>query len=84
MVDLQIDVGGGVNHRQTGAKTELGVASDHLVLYYDPDNLLVARDTIERGVRLHNYAKQLKSGMIPKRGSDTDDPLATAFPGSAT
>lgn len=81
MVD--IDVGGSVNHVQKGMKIELGVASDHLVIYADPDNLLPSRDTIERAVRLHQYAKELKSGMVPKRGQDADDPLATQLPGSA-
>lgn len=82
MVDVEIEVGGSVNHKQSGAKSTIGVASDQLVLYYDPDDLLRARDTIDRGVRLHNYMKQLKAGMVAKRGTDTDDPLATVFPGS--
>lgn len=81
MVD--IDVGGTVNHVQKGMKIELGVASDHLVIYADPNDLLESRDTIERATRLHQYAKELKSGMVPRRGQDVEDPLATQLPGQA-
>jgi hypothetical protein len=83
MVEIEIDVGGSVAHRQMGAKTELGVASDHLVIYYDPDSLEKARQTIDNATRLHQYAKELKGGYIPKRGVDVMDPLATQLPGSA-
>jgi len=83
MVEVEIDVGGFVSHKQTGAKSTIGVASDQIVLYYDPDKLLDARDTIERGIRLHQFAKELKSGMIRRTGVDETDPLATVFPGSA-
>jgi hypothetical protein len=80
MVDFEIKMEGGINHRQSGAKSELGVASDHLVLYYDPDNMEKSKETIERGVRLHQYFKELKSGFIPKRPLTGDDPLETTAP----
>jgi hypothetical protein len=84
MVD--IEVGGSVNHRQTGAKSELGVGADHLVIYYDPDDMEKAMRTIERTTRLHQYAKELKAGLIPKRIRDGDPSLETEAPprGGAT
>jgi hypothetical protein len=81
MVD--IDVGGEVQHKQTGAKSTIGVASDQLVLYYDPDKFLEARDYIDRAVKLHEYHKKLKAGMIPDRGAEVNDPLAVKRPGAA-
>jgi len=80
---FEIDISGSVNHRQTGAKSTIGVASDQIVVYYNPDELLVARDTIERATRLHQFAKELKSGMVRNRGVEAENPLATIFPGSA-
>ena len=80
MVDLSIDVGGGVNHRQTGAKSELGTASDHLVIYYDPDDMERAKTSIIRATRLHQFAKELKAGLIPKRVDMGDPSLETDAP----
>ncbi len=63
MVD--IEVGGMVSHEQKGAKTEIGVASDHLVVYYDPNNVDAALETIDRAVQLHQFAKERKTGQLP-------------------
>lgn len=64
---VDIEVGGSVSHEQRGAKVELGVASDHLVVYFDPNNPDAALDTIDRAVQLHQFAKQRKSGELPPR-----------------
>lgn len=81
MVDIAFDVGGSVNHRQSGVKTELGTASDHIVVYFDPDDMEKAKTTIERAMRLHQYAKELKAGLIPLRKNPNDPELTTAVPG---
>jgi len=83
MVDVGIDVGGSVNHKQSGAKSTLGVASDNVVVYYDPDDMDKAMHTIERTMRLHQYAKEIKSGYIPARQREGDPDLDTAPPNKA-
>jgi len=77
MVDVDIDVGGGVVHKQVGAKTELGTASDHVVIYYDPDDMERAKFIIERTLRLHQYAKEIKAGLIPARQHPGEPALDT-------
>ncbi len=79
MDSFELDVGGGVTHKQSGAKSVVGVASDQSTVYYDPLKLDEARQIIENQVRLHNFHKELKSGMIPARVFQ-DDPLKTASP----
>jgi hypothetical protein len=83
MVDVAFDVGGSVNHRQSGAKSTIGVASDQVVVYYDPDDMEGAQIIIERTMRLHQYAKEIKSGLIPARQRVSDPNLDTVHPGKA-
>jgi hypothetical protein len=80
---FNIDVGGYVNHKQTGIKIELGTTSDHLVVYCDPVDPK-ARDYIIKAVAFHQFAKELKSGFvpIPKEVKDALD-LNTTVPESA-
>ena len=77
MVDVGFEVSGSVNHRQSGAKSTLGVASDQVVVYYDPDDMEGAQIIIERTMRLHQYAKEIKSGLIPARQRVGDPNLDT-------
>jgi G:T/U-mismatch repair DNA glycosylase len=65
MTEATLLVGGNVFHTTKGAKSELGTASDHLVIYYDPNDFDAARETIKRSVRLHNFAKECKAGTLP-------------------
>jgi hypothetical protein len=58
-------VGGNVFHTTKGTKSELGTASDHLVIYYNTDDVESAKETIVRSVRLHQMAKDMKAGLIP-------------------
>jgi hypothetical protein len=81
MVD--IDVGGEVKHSQSGAKSTIGVASDQLVLYYDVDKPAEAMRIIEHGVKLHNYMRELKSGMIPAHASAPSLETKTKIPPKA-
>jgi hypothetical protein len=83
MVDVGIDVGGSVNHRQSGAKSTIGVASDQVVVYYDPEDMEGAKIIIERTIRLHQYAKEIKSGLIPARQRAGDPDLDTMPPNKA-
>lgn len=79
MVDVSFDVGGSVNHRQSGGKIELGVASDHIVIYIvDPDDFEGSKGTIERMVKYHQYAKELKAGFVPARKVPGEDLSVTA------
>lgn len=75
MIDVEIDVGGSVHHKQVGMKIELGVASDHLVIYCDPNDWERSVATIDRSVRLHTYAKQLKAGMLPPKPAEAGTEL---------
>jgi hypothetical protein len=65
MTDVGLLVGGNVFHTTKGTKSELGTASDHLVIYYDSNDFDAAKETIKRSIRLHNFAKECKSGMLP-------------------
>jgi len=58
-------VGGNVFHTTKGTKSELGTASDHLVIYYDTADIESAKETIVRSVRLHMMAKDMKAGILP-------------------
>jgi len=80
---MEIEVGGNVNHLQTGAKIELGTASDHVVIYIDPNRPEEAKLTIERTLRFHQYAKEIKSGLIPAKVHPGDPELKTEVPHKA-
>jgi acid phosphatase class B len=62
---MDIDVGGNIYHTQKGVKIELGSASDHVVIYVDSNDFDAAKETIKRSIRLLNFAKECKSGMLP-------------------
>ena len=65
MTDVGLLVGGNVFHTTKGTKSELGTASDHLVIYYDTADIEAAKETIVRSVRLHQMAKDMKAGLLP-------------------
>jgi len=65
MTDVGLLVGGNVFHTTKGTKSELGTASDHLVIYYDTADIEQAKETIVRSVRLHSMAKDMKAGILP-------------------
>jgi len=65
MTDVGLLVGGNVFHTTKGTKSELGTASDHLVIYYNTDDMEQATETIVRSIRLHQMAKDMKNGLIP-------------------
>lgn len=65
MTDVGLLVGGNVFHTTKGTKSELGTASDHIVIYYDTADMDSAMETIVRSLRLHQMAKDMKSGVIP-------------------
>jgi hypothetical protein len=67
---MDIDVGGTVYSVQKGGKIELGVASDHMTVYVDPDDWEGSVRRIDRQVRLHNYAKAMKLGILPAKPSE--------------
>jgi len=64
---MDLEVGGIVNHVSKGGKIELGTSSDHLTLYIDPEDWNGSVLKIDRMVRLHNYAKAMKAGVLPKK-----------------
>lgn len=63
MVD--IEVGGEVTHEQKGAKSTIGVASDQVVIYYDPTKPDEAMKVIDTTIQLHQFAKERKAGQLP-------------------
>ena len=65
MTDVGLLVVGNVFHTTKGTKSELGTASDHLVIYYDTADIESAKETIVRSVRLHMMAKDMKAGILP-------------------
>jgi hypothetical protein len=65
MSDVGLLVGGNVFHTTKGTKSELGTASDHLVIYYDTADIEQAKETIVRSIRLHMMAKDMKAGILP-------------------
>jgi hypothetical protein len=62
---MDLEVGGTTYQVQKGGKIELGVASDHLVIYTDPDDFQGSVKRIANQVRLHNFAKAMKAGLQP-------------------
>lgn len=79
--NMDIEVGGRVQHVQTGIKIELGTASDHLVIYTDTADMDTAKETIQRATALHQFAKELKAGFIPSR-PELKEQLKTEAPGA--
>lgn len=62
-----LDVGGVVINTTKGGKIEIGVASDKVTIHVDPEDWDGSVRTIDRMIRLHNYAKAIKAGILPQK-----------------